>query len=96
MVDLGTFGGRSALASAINDRGQVVGEVLFESGQGHAFLWTKEDGMTDLGAVAGWLRSRPADINEHGQVVGAVCQGTSNCRAIMWLVSPNALSQSER
>jgi probable HAF family extracellular repeat protein len=71
MIDLGTLGGLSSRATAVNDRGQVVGESLTTIAWGqpvwHSFLW--EDGvMTDLGgpgAVA---------INNSDQVVwnGAV------------------------
>ena len=41
MVDLGTLGGTSSVANAINDRGQVVGRSQTpESLGGHAFVWT--------------------------------------------------------
>ena len=78
MIDLGTFGGPSSEAVAINDHGQVVGsadtKAIYKSGWkkgypiAHAFLW--ENGkMRDLGTFGG-PASTASDINEHGQVVG--------------------------
>lgn len=40
MIDLGTLGGRSGGARAINDHGQAVGGSNTASGKGHAVLWT--------------------------------------------------------
>jgi probable HAF family extracellular repeat protein len=75
-IDLGTLGGASSLASAINDRGQVVGTSLTPDGLEHAFLY--EDGrMIDLGTLGNPQIQHPiddskaADINDAGQVVGA-------------------------
>jgi probable HAF family extracellular repeat protein len=68
MTDLGTLGGNYASASAINDRGQVVGASTTTSGEGHAFLW--QDGtMTDLGTLGGGGSGADA-INDEGQIVG--------------------------
>ncbi len=62
--DLGTLGGKDSYATAINNRGQVVGVSETKAGTRHAFLWT--DGkMRDLGAFD------PAAINDRGQVVGS-------------------------
>lgn len=79
--DLGTLGRGEffkyqgfSLASAINDRGQIVGwswrsEDEQWAGSGHAFLW--ENGkMRDLGALPGLPDSRARDINDQGQIVG--------------------------
>jgi probable HAF family extracellular repeat protein len=40
MVDLGTLGGYSSYAAAVNDLGQVVGRSTTASGEVHATLWT--------------------------------------------------------
>jgi probable HAF family extracellular repeat protein len=42
ITDLGTLPGRDiSVATAINNRGQVVGESVTASGEPHAVLWTK-------------------------------------------------------
>lgn len=76
-------------ASAINDIGQVVGEIT--KGQaGHAFVW--QDGlMTDLGKLGG-TESEAIAINEHGQVVGTNVPVGSQytdypCHAVLWSTS---------
>lgn len=56
-------------ASAINERGQIVGSAETTTGETHAFLW--ESGkMTDLGTLPGFRSSGAVDINERGQIVG--------------------------
>lgn len=70
MHDLGTLGGASSRANAINNAGQIVGWSEAAGRQaGHlAFLW--EDGtMRDLGTLRG-QHSEAYAINDHGQIVG--------------------------
>lgn len=58
-------------AFAINDSGQVVGQISFASASSHAFLWSKKDGMKDLGALPGSLSTTMATaISPNGQVTG--------------------------
>lgn len=71
LTDLGTLGGRWAVAIDINSLGQVIGNSLLADGQTrHAFLYSSNIGegkageMLDLGGV--WAM----DINDSGQVVG--------------------------
>ncbi|GAA1741581.1 hypothetical protein [Luedemannella helvata] len=63
MVDLGTLGGESSYAIAMNDLGEVVGNSATVDGSWHGFVW-REGRMTDLGAL------EPADINNKGQIAG--------------------------
>ena len=77
MTDLGTLGGLSSVAVAINERGEITG--WSETGQFvpashgptpvvHAFMW-QNGVMTDLGTLGGTF-SDARDINNRGQVVG--------------------------
>ena len=63
LLDLGTLGGDSSFATAMNDRGAVVGRAQTADGTYHGFLWRRGI-MHDLGALS------PTDINNRGQVIG--------------------------
>jgi probable HAF family extracellular repeat protein len=76
LVDLGTLGGQSSYAMAINDRGDVVGSSQTADGSYHGFLW-RNGRMTDLGTV------RPTDINNKGQIVGTV-DTDQGLQAVLW------------
>ena len=74
MLDLGTLGGASSFANAINNHGQVVGySVAPNNGGGRAFLYS--DGrMTDLNtsipAGSGWFLENATGLNDGGQIAG--------------------------
>lgn len=71
IADLGTLGGDTSFASSINDVGQVVGgSETVPNNDGHAFLYTPGDGMTDLGVLTGFWESGALGINSLGQVAG--------------------------
>jgi probable HAF family extracellular repeat protein len=77
MTDLGTLGGSTSSAGAINDAGQVTGMSDTSSGTRSAFLW-QGGVMHDIGAGA-------SDINQSGQVAGA-----SGYSATLWTpTTPN-------
>jgi probable HAF family extracellular repeat protein len=88
-TDIGSLGGVAwNTPMAINQRGDVVG---FANAAGtdppndfnvHAFLWTKRDGIRDLGTLPGDATSQALGINEWRQVVGVSCGAT--CRAFVW------------
>lgn len=69
MRDLGTLGGTSGCATALNNRGQVVGysnlkgDLTF-----HAFVWDRE-ALKDLGTFGG-DNSVALAINDAGQIIG--------------------------
>jgi len=69
-TDLGTIGGDSSTADAINDVGQIVGASSISNiaPYGHAFLYWRGH-MTDLGTLGG-SASRAFGINIRGQIVG--------------------------
>ena len=62
-VDLGTLGGESSYASALNDRGEIVGSSQVADGTWHGFRW-RQGKMTDLGEL------RPVGINNRGDIIG--------------------------
>lgn len=69
ITDLGTLGGASSNATALNDNGQVVGySSIAGDTVTHAFLYSYGT-MTDLGTLGGSYSSAN-DINNSGQVVG--------------------------
>jgi probable HAF family extracellular repeat protein len=70
MRDLGTLGGATSIAYAVNDSGQVVGmSYLSDNSTIHAFLWTASTGLQDLGTLGGVWSGAQA-INKSGQVAG--------------------------
>lgn len=87
-IALGTLGGKSAAAGkSINNRGEVVGgSFLADEKTFHSYLWSKETGMLDTGAVGSDLSAYPGATNDSGQVVGASCDTdlSGNCRAYIW------------
>jgi probable HAF family extracellular repeat protein len=67
--------------TAINNAGQIVG---FSSS--HAFLWTAESGMRDLGALDGDYSSASV-INDAGQVAGVVQAPSGQFHLFIWTVA---------
>jgi probable HAF family extracellular repeat protein len=93
--DLGNLGGTTNpellavgnSAESINNRGQIVGLSALPGSQSiHAFLWTHEHGMQDLGTLPGDVYSAALGINDRGDVVGASIDGnpaSGNPRAFL-------------
>ena len=92
--DLGTLGGADSYATAIGERGQVVGSSATASatctGRGpcHAFFWSAGV-MHDLGTLGGSFSSALA-LNQRGQVVGWSEIGGlfESVHATVWTVNP--------
>lgn len=83
VVDLGTLGGKSSRAHAINEDGAVAGEAETRNGELHAFLWTARSGMQDLGTLGGRI-SRAYGLNDRGDVVGEVEMTNGVTMAFRW------------
>jgi probable HAF family extracellular repeat protein len=76
ITDLGTLGGLNVFPCAINNRGHVAGSMQ-SAGWNHAFLWTPEDGMQDIGAFL------PYAMNDGDEIVGQLLTANNN-RACLW------------
>jgi probable HAF family extracellular repeat protein len=75
--DLGTLGGPDAVATFVNELGQVAGSSYTSSTVSASglptmdpFLWTKNEGMIDLGSFGG-TSGGPNSLNNRGQVIGS-------------------------
>src|SRR5579884_240272 len=67
--DLGTLGGNSSQATAINAKGEVVGSAQLADGKAHAVLWEPGKAPIDLGTLGG-ANSSASAINILGEIVG--------------------------
>ena len=89
-IEIGDFGGVAwNTPMAINQRGDVVGfanasEADGENFNPRAFLWTKSQGIRNLGAVTGDVTSQATGINEWRQIVGQSCDAADRCRGFLW------------
>jgi probable HAF family extracellular repeat protein len=95
MIDLGTLGGNSSVARAINAGGQVAGQSYLKNGTEYdAFLWTPRtaNGTTGKMKDLGTLNSNPLTfkdsaaygINDSGDVVGNSGTGSPPGNAFYW------------
>lgn len=82
-IDLGTLGGSTSTAHAVNEPGDVVGTSTTASGDTHPFLW--HDGhLTDLGTLPGGHNARAVDVNDNGLVVGESDTASGPRHAVAW------------
>ena len=87
-IDLGSLGGTGhgdgITAINLNNHDQVVGSSdLPGDATFHAFLWTHETGMQDLGTLPGDVASAALGNNDLGQIVGVSLGATFNPRAFL-------------
>ena len=84
--DLGTLGGTTSYAAAINARGQVVGDSMSTTGNQHAFVYSHGT-MTDLNnlipadSLRGFTVTTVSAINERGQIAAAIWRISRSCLA---------------
>jgi len=77
--------GSQSFAAAMNGFGDVVGWSEISGGKVHAFLWSAEDGMKDLGSLVADGESRAYAINDHGYVVGVGDADGGKQEAFLWV-----------
>ncbi len=79
---LGTLGGGSSTAWAVNSLDEVVGSAERSDGITHAFLWSRGQ-MLDLGALDG-IYSQATAINDLGVVSGTYQTPAAESRVFLW------------
>jgi probable HAF family extracellular repeat protein len=88
-IDLGNLGGTGHgfgnVALNLNSRGEVIGQSDLAGDQvAHAFLWTKQTGMRDLGTLLpGDVLSAALGINDNGDIVGISLDASFNVRPFL-------------
>jgi probable HAF family extracellular repeat protein len=75
-------GASQSFATAINDRGQIVGYATMANGETHAILWDKQD-IYDLGTLGGTISQAQA-VNNRGQIVGTSLTSSGISHAFLW------------
>ncbi|HXE57998.1 MAG TPA: hypothetical protein VNK43_08350, partial [Gemmatimonadales bacterium] len=83
-VELGTLGGASSLAQDVDDHGVVVGVSETADGASHAFRWTAEGGMVDLGTLPGQVQSAAVRILTSGKILGWSGSGSGEVTPVIW------------
>jgi probable HAF family extracellular repeat protein len=69
ITELGTLGGTSSEAAAVNNLGEIVGTSTTATAASHAFLY-RNGLMFDLGTLPGGNASYATAINDRGEIVG--------------------------
>jgi probable HAF family extracellular repeat protein len=72
------------IAYGVNNAGHVVGATYTTSISQHAFLWTPQAGMEDLGLLNGAVAAFAQGINNFDQVVGWDITRTVGGHAFLW------------
>lgn len=86
LESLGTLGGRFAGATAISETGMIAGwsEPAGSTNTSHAFVWTRQAGMTDIHPSGTGGFSSPLAISSTGQVTGWSAFPGADQHAFLW------------
>lgn len=82
MQEIGTFGGATSVAVAVNKNGIAVGQADLADGSVHAFVF-RNGLLRDLGTFGG-ANSWASGINDRGQIVGTAQQADGTQRAFIY------------
>src|SRR6476661_8758727 len=85
MTDLGTLGGPSAFATAINSIGQIVGGADDAAGRTQPFIWSPGTGMRKLDVLPGQVTGIARAMNDNGLIVGSSAQSSGGYWATLWM-----------
>jgi probable HAF family extracellular repeat protein len=91
MTDLGTLGGASSAAAAVNDLGLIAGTSVTASGQSHALLWTRSTPPVMTVAVTASADTTVAQVakgRNFGSSVGLATRGSTWNALISYLRFP--------
>ena len=83
LVSLGSLGGETSQALAINARGDVVGDSSRADGSTHGFLW-RNGKIADLGVLPGGDFSSARDVNQRGEITGVSGIDGGERSAVVW------------
>jgi probable HAF family extracellular repeat protein len=91
MTDLGTLGGSSSAAEAVNDLGLIAGTSVTASGQSRAVLWTRSTPPVVTVAVTASADTTVAQVAKNrnfGSSVGLATRGSTRSALISYLRFP--------
>lgn len=84
ILKIGTLGGTHGNALDINSAGHVVGYASNANGQNRPFLWTLDDGISELPLPAGATNGQAFAINDNGWIVGWTIVPFGERQATIW------------
>ncbi|MFM2089580.1 MAG: hypothetical protein RLZZ127_69, partial [Planctomycetota bacterium] len=84
VTDLGTFGGESSDAYAINNLGQVVGIAQRPDGASRPFVWSLATGLRELPGLAPNRDGHAYDLNDFGLIVGRSMDADGISKPVAW------------
>ncbi len=76
--------GDRSKAVDINNLGHVAGYGHLTNQMEHIFLWTKSDGITDLGTPEGVFAAVATEMNDSDEIVGHYAIGPGDLQAFHW------------
>ncbi len=91
IIDISAPGGVPLTFTRISATGEIVGGYQTSTGAAHAFSWTLDGGLVDLGTLAGDSESSAVSVNSHGEVIGTSDNQGETPRAFSWTPSGGML-----